>query len=300
MTDSGDPERNRVNSQNPMGLFRFDPERRLYLRGSGIEEGDREAKNTIGPIVISTTADFWTRLAAIVSVFGVIILVAYTYFTRGLLEKTTEGVDQSRVQAQAALQQLEASERPWVFPTMSIESPLTFLANGRARISLRFTLENIGHSPAWVRIIPGALQPFDVDSAAPAPEGTCAQLYQKGVDPSDTYGSPKEPKMEPLVLPGKQVQEEWDVDAAAKDISAAVRHAEAHKIAGIAAFFVVGCLDYASRIPAKRYQTGFVFLISKIQPQISKIHSPNPFFLPSDGSVPIPSMNLVWNGGYAN
>ena len=44
-------------------------------------------------------------------------------------------------------QQLELSERPWVEADIAIDGPLTFDING-ARIPLKITLRNTGHSPA--------------------------------------------------------------------------------------------------------------------------------------------------------
>lgn len=60
-------------------------------------------------------------------------------------------------QSKLSAEQLELAQRPWVDMRIDIDGPLTFDVNG-ARIPLKITLRNTGHSPAMsTRISPRAL-----------------------------------------------------------------------------------------------------------------------------------------------
>jgi hypothetical protein len=93
--------------------------------------------------------------------------------TQSLVNEQTKATNAARTAADAAkraasaaeksnaltAQQMELAERPWVFASHEIETPLTFVPAGGAALVLRETMENVGRSAAvdlssWADAIP--------------------------------------------------------------------------------------------------------------------------------------------------
>jgi hypothetical protein len=77
----------------------------------------------------------------VLGIFTFAAIIGYATITGWLASLTAQSVAISQ-------KQFEMSQRPWVYPDISIVGPLNFDEDGGARVSVRFDLKNIGHSVA--------------------------------------------------------------------------------------------------------------------------------------------------------
>jgi hypothetical protein len=115
LRDNQEPYNNQTNPDsdqspiNPAGYV-FSPKHGLYLEKSLRDENDSHDENSkANPFYVSTPPDIWVRLGTVVAALGLVILFAYTWYTRAemfTLEK-----------------QVEVSERPWLSIKTAVAGP---------------------------------------------------------------------------------------------------------------------------------------------------------------------------------
>lgn len=192
-----------------------------------------------------------TLVAALVAAFAGL---AGFWVLRGTL-KTATG------QAQTAQQEFELSERPWVYlENMAITKPLTPNAAG-VSIALRFSLTNIGHSPAFRTAV--ALEAFNwppnsvgIPDISPQQKKVCDDIEHRhhewlgSVRPgliSQIAGNPAQ--LGYTLFPGQQKVFEKTTYSPSAPIP-----------------IVVGCVDYSFAFESGHHQTPFVFIIWRLYP----------------------------------
>jgi hypothetical protein len=159
---------------------------------------------------------------------------------------------EARRAADAAENIFVATQRPWVKVSIDVGSPLVYDENG-ANLAFRFTLENIGNSPArnvWVeaRLIAQGIGVADepLSDARHIQRQLVAELKGRGPSP---YGFVLFPK-----------------DVAAQDIPFNIPQDELTRITQRVDFMriqLVGAVDYCSGLSAESHQTGFVVEVGR-------------------------------------
>lgn len=86
------------------------------------------------------------QTGAVVIVVGLVI--ANLSQSRATSRATQQASSAAKSTAEATARQLELSQRPWISIDASIQSPLTFTAEGAARVSVKFVIRNMGSTPA--------------------------------------------------------------------------------------------------------------------------------------------------------
>jgi hypothetical protein len=76
------------------------------------------------------------------------LLVVNLSQSRATSRATQQASSAAKSTAEATARQLELSQRPWISIDTSIESPLTFTAEGAAQVSMKFVVRNVGGTPA--------------------------------------------------------------------------------------------------------------------------------------------------------
>ena len=161
-------------------------------------------------------------------------------------------IAEARRAADAAENIFVATQRPWVKVSIDAAGPLVYDESG-ANVAFRFTLENIGNSPArnvWVeaRLIAQGIGLADepLSDARHLQRQLIAELKGRGPSP---YGFVLFPK-----------------DVAAQDIPFNIPQDELTRITQRVDFMhiqLVGAVDYNSGFGAESHQTGFVVEVGR-------------------------------------
>ena len=94
-------------------------------------------------------SDWWKGLLQTGAVaIAVGLLIVNLSQSRATSRATQQASSAAKSTAEAAARQLELSQRPWISIDTSIESPLTFTAEGAAQVSVNFVIRNVGSTPA--------------------------------------------------------------------------------------------------------------------------------------------------------
>lgn len=261
----------------------------------------------------------WTRGAVIAaSIYAAIAVLQWCEMRKATRAATTA--------TYIAMQQFEASERPWVSINVNIDSPLFFNAprvptgvgspfipgETGAMITARFTLINTGHTPAEaVEIIP-VFYPL---SRAHVPLDEQTKACGNGKDkwfPLPLNPSPSNSIVGQTILPGDHLELDETVTAKKKDVDLAVAEFKKQledlkpglgsKVKPKITLFLTGCVVYQSSLTnaavvgatapvkpwQKGYQTGFSY-------DILRNAITNQGFNPEDGNVPEEFLTLVPN-----
>ena len=182
-----------------------------------------------------------TLVAAVAGLAGIGVLLK-------TLNATRIAADAAKIQATTAQREFELSERPWVYvKNISPNDDLTYNKRG-ARYSFRFTLSNVGHSPAaatWVYIDPYFTGMGKTIDYLIAQRATCDPLRKRKRN-SRTLGT--------TLFPGQE--KIFPQDVFVKPASSA----------DIFDGTFVGCIDYQFEFAEGHHQTPIIFSVDKRKP----------------------------------
>jgi hypothetical protein len=177
-------------------------------------------------------------------------------------------ITEARRAAEAAENIFVATQRPWVKVSIDVAGPLVYDETG-ANVAFRFTLENIGNSPArnvWVeaRLIAQGIGVTDepLSDARHIQRQLIAELKGRGPSP---YGFVLFPK-----------------DVAAQDIPFTIPQDELTRITQRVDFMhiqLVGAVDYCSGFSAEPHQTGFVVEVGRRNGAADGAMPPAPIYI---------------------
>jgi hypothetical protein len=238
----------------------------------------------------------WGRFSwqGLLSIVIILIYSVQAYFMWGqlsvmsaqLAEMRTSSTD-TKVVAEAAKQSAQVAERtlvlsqrPWVSVGLSIAEPLVFDSNG-ARTLLRFTMKNLGHSPAVfvnMHFVAFSMQNLWDELTKRKEICTRIQEWDKG-------------EFSEMILPGGQSEEGRPLRIKKVDIDK-----NTIQIPGgpsVVTLAVVGCVDYQFTFAKEHHQTEFSFVAVQ--------RGPIAIIDPTQEMYPVEKIEFVSSGGsYAN
>jgi len=182
--------------------------------------------------------------------------------------------------------EFEAEHRPWIPPDIQLASGWTWTPDGEGHVTLRFTLRNIGRSPATNVNVRTEIFPHGW--GFPDPPAAQKKLSQgerrDPIAPGEGMGWTLFPDSAPRYL-----EISMSIGAAAFEQS---RQAFKEKFpeANITTVvpIIVGCITY--RFVGEQHQTGFVLDLHRIEPAHPHAH----FALdPAQGDIPINLLRLA-------
>jgi hypothetical protein len=156
---------------------------------------------------------------------------------------------------------MENDQRPWVKVEPEIAGRLEFIVGGFGNLPLRFTLTNVGKSPAFnVTVVPWGFLSFQGHND-PLKElrARCDWLRDQPLD-NPARGS--------VLFPGDRVP--WDqlgvsaVGFSPDDIQKSVVQENDQRHLYI---WIIGCADYMFGEPKQHHQTGFIYRLGQIIPR---------------------------------
>ncbi len=208
--------------------------------------------------------DWWDKNKRYVEIGGAILLAVYTFFTIKMYCANKQAADAATSAAKTAANELDLSERPWIYADLAVSGQLVFDDPSTQAIAttLRFlvTLRNIGHSVAldvndWEDIIP---IPFgnSFDVALNRQRQYCDAVRKQ----NERGGDPLFPDQDPLkhlavTGPSKIVMDRVRSQIAGREQSMQT-----------VMFIVVGCVDYRSTLNNLHHQTRFAYVLGKHDP----------------------------------
>jgi hypothetical protein len=200
-------------------------------------------------------------------------------------------IAEARRAADAAENIFVATQRPWVKVSIDVAGPLVYDETG-ANFTFRFTLENIGNSPArnvWVeaRLIAQGIGVADepLSDARHIQKQLVAELKGRGPSP---YGFVLFPK-----------------DVAAQDIPFNIPQDELTRITQRVDFMhiqLLGAVDYCSGFSAESHQTGFIVEVGGHNGVDNAATSPAPIYI-NEQDVAAEDLRLhrsMTHGSYAD
>ena len=220
--------------------------------------------------------DFWRRALAkqrnlnIFTCLGVLAAAAAFVVLKQTLNESKTASNYSQIQASAAASQaqiaqreFELSERPWVYAeNIELIDGLTYDING-ARITLRFWLKNVGHSPAigtWVNVEPLPV----ISDLVIEQKRYCDQFRTYKADPhaiGDTI-FPDQVKIQTQTITiGRK-----DLDTLIETWTKTIRKSNPHVKKFVIPFTpaVVGCVDYRFPFASGHHQTPIILQLSGV------------------------------------
>ena len=181
--------------------------------------------------------------------------------------------------------EFEATHRPWIPPDIQLASGWTWTPDGDGQVTLRFTLQNIGSSPATnvdvrTRIFPlgwGFLSP-------PEAQKSLSQSERRDpIAPGEGMGWTIFPNSPPRILDITMSISAADLEKSRLAFKAEFPEINITTVHPI----IVGCITY--RFIGEQHQTGFIVELSRID-----IDKPHLTFVldPVQGNIPIGRLRL--------
>jgi len=169
---------------------------------------------------------------------------------------TIAAADAARSAANTAAKALEVSDRAWISVDASVSGPLTFDDTNGVYVGFRFTLNNVGRSPAQgVHISPELVMTVLLSNTESEQKRIC-EGHAKAVKAGVRH-------QEYTVFPGEPDIEEERIQLSTKEIDAFYSPTE--KALGgrpdPLPIGLVGCVDYTFLSSPVHHQTGFAFQI---------------------------------------
>ncbi len=138
----------------------------------------------------------------------------------------------------------EAAQRPWVAVEMSIMSDLTYNESGDAEITIRFTMRNVGHSPAVDVLVIPTLFMGSSERARAEREKSCEGLRKR--PPAD---------MGQTLFPGQTSTQDVRLSFTRQQIIQANKSLPEPYVLALS---LIGCVDYRVMIARRdHHQTTF-------------------------------------------
>ena len=146
------------------------------------------------------------------------------------------------------LTEMRNEQRPWISIIPKIESPLTYDADGAARIMLKFTLKNVGHLPAQFVYVTTQFVPFiDQVDLISRRDQLCKDLrLRKNIPKSNGFA----------IMPNGSVEPFMPTAMSPSDV---MRWKEAKDSIPI----IVGCVDYVFVTDNTHHDVGFIFELDR-------------------------------------
>jgi hypothetical protein len=214
-------------------------------------------------LVIAT----WCTFAAV---------LIYAGITAAIWNANKKSAEAAKDSADATAKQLELTERPWVSIEMKVETGFIFDPNG-ARVGLKVTMKNIGHSPAtalWPEAVMLPIEPSDILAER---DKYCKEVM-------DREG--KLTRAGYMLFPGEELEQHWMMSAKRKDVEQA-----ANRSNGFIRPVIIACLPYRSTFNQSGYLT------SKIRDFVwfPELTNPVPAYdihVVEKGTIPLEHMGL--------
>jgi hypothetical protein len=210
-----------------------------------------------------------TRFA--IEVLTLIVLFWYTIITNGLWTE--------------ANRQNVLSQRPWVSVDAVAAETLTF-GQGGAKTLIKFTLKNLGHSPAQYVNLHFSPYTGSLHGAYTKRQEVCNRMRKL----------PNNADLRDTIFPGESIQQHSPFVIQKAEVDRATQRFPER---AVILLFVVGCVDYQLSFAEGHHQTGFVFNFLRFDSERS-----NGWITidPDKGIVPTNQIGLerVIGGSYAD
>jgi hypothetical protein len=210
--------------------------------------------------------------AGLVVAFGLLILSAWQLRTASHALRKASDAMQSIMATLS--HQLEMSQRPWVSINAIIVSPLTFNSEGAAQVTLKFSIRNVGSTPAKGLSIEPKMFVASLGEQDPVMERSmvCEKNRTRGIETDGT------------LFPTLELTKSVTLQADAKEIIK-----ESNRTGSFAPALVV-CASYKSTFDDRsRYTTGVIYYLRRIDPA-----HPGTYFRMKNG-IDIPRELLALN-----
>jgi hypothetical protein len=156
---------------------------------------------------------------------------------------------------------MEDDQRPWVKVETEIAGPLEFIIGGFGNLPLRFTLTNVGKSPAFnVTLVPWGFLVFQGHNDTHKEQRErCGSRRDQPLD-NPARGS--------VLFPGDHLL--WDqlgasgVGYSPDEIQKGLVDENGQRDLHI---WIIGCADYVFGEPKRHHQTGFIYSLGRIIPR---------------------------------
>jgi hypothetical protein len=199
---------------------------------------------------------FWATLLTL------FVLGLYTLFTYRIMRAT-------QTSGETATKQLEMIDRPWlILQGVTANNPgFTFSKDGRAHLSIRPVIKNIGHSVATnitfdAKIIIPSQTDF-ASIAAQAQKELCKPSEDKPVGSHETTSV----TLAESVLFPEEIEQSWSYGLDLEETEIAKKQTPVQiggVPTGILAPAIVGCIDYRYPSSTHHHQTGFVYDVRRL------------------------------------
>jgi hypothetical protein len=258
---------------------------------------------------------FWRWAKNTLETIAVLGALGLLYFNIRTFKEVKRQAKAAQDQVGVMQKQLESSERPWLAVEAYIDGPLTFKVPGGQvglLMAVKFRLINKGHSPAQAAFITADLFPMT--------KSLILTDRQKDIC---ERGSHNWPSTSPIGVIGKIIfagdtaEDMHNFSVMKRDIDNALQDPPVGNTNGTMLFLsIAGCVNYGSSVPNKEaiqtpetttersvraYQTGFIFHVFRVRTRTSTELSYPDAILPSEGVIPMSSLDLVkeLTGNYA-
>jgi hypothetical protein len=173
-----------------------------------------------------------------------------------------DSADAAKDGVKLARKAFTADQRPWVSVVISIISPVTYDQAGSAQITFRFTLRNVGRSPATnVDVFPKIYPSSNKRLLARLEQKQMADIARIPSPPEEFFGDiflgdVLFPGSEPMTIEMRLTVNRGEIDAAIAEIGAEHRYFVP---------VIVGSVGYGFTFEGGRHQTGFIAEVLKIE-----------------------------------
>jgi hypothetical protein len=210
----------------------------------------------------------WTYLGtqivmAVVTSVGIAVAV---FTLKDINKNVTDSHAQAiaaATQAQITQREFELSQRPWISLDPVQVSDLSFNPNGTATFTIKFLIQNTGHSPAThtqlqAKLIPAKFNESGIFKQPAEQQKRLCDSARAHVERHELFPFTLFPDQKTTRDAGMSMTPD-EITKAKTDIPGAE---------GPAIFLiVVGCVDYQFPFEAGHHQTGFLYEVSRIDPR---------------------------------
>lgn len=202
---------------------------------------DGEKSDLCAQLRMADAAEFQSGL----NVAGVLLLTLSLFFTAWAAVEASKGASAAERGVEISQASVVASERPWLTVEATIASSLRFI-NGQGLISVDFTIQNLGKTPAVEVLVYAKIVPWYFDAFDSLRREFAETLEQRRKGPA---------KLGRVVFPSQPINFPHHLNIWPKQIAQITKEGKNPLIAPD----ILGCVAYVNPATNEQHETGFVF-----------------------------------------
>jgi len=248
------------------------PPQQQATEESTIAQDHREAERSFWEkVTTDPVATFTLLLVIFTGVLSLVGVFQLWLLLRGetVAEKTADAAKES---ADVANKTLTASQRPWIFPDVSVGSDLSINDDG-AKVTFEYVLKNSGNTPALAVEVYPKLFAFQFGKISGDPPNLTVNVPQTNAaaelakfcaaltESSEMLAKANVSKGDPI-FPGRELRGALNITMPKAEIDAAREQSGPDILSPVLLF----CVTYRTPFDNKSHRTGLVFTLVKREP----------------------------------